>query len=62
MLYSIKSLVISTVELIGIAKPIPSTPVPESFKVLTPTTFPSLLTKAPPLLPEFIAVSVWIHL
>ena len=42
------------------AKPTPSTPVPESFKVLTPITWPLLFTNAPPLLPEFIAASVWI--
>ena len=48
------------IELIGIANPIPSIPVPESFKVLIPITFPSLFTKAPPLFPEFIAASVCI--
>ena len=52
---------ISRVEFIGIANPIPSTPVPDNFKVFIPTTFPSLFTRAPPLLPELIAASVWIH-
>ena len=47
-------------ELIGIANPTPSTPSPDSFKVLIPITWPLLFTKAPPLLPELIAASVWI--
>ena len=51
----------SVVEFIGIANPIPSIPVPESFNVFIPITLPSPLTKAPPLLPEFIAASVWIN-
>ena len=50
----------SLVALIGIANPIPSTDVPDSFKVFTPITCPLLLTKAPPLFPELIAASVWI--
>ena len=49
-------------ESIGIANPIPSTPVPFNFNVFIPITLPSLFTKAPPLLPEFIAASVWIRL
>ena len=61
LLYWINWEVISVVELIGIANPIPSIPVPESFKVFIPITFPSLLTNAPPLLPEFIDASVWIN-
>ena len=47
--------------MIGIAKPIPSTPVLATFKVFIPITWPWLLTKAPPLLPELIAASVWIQ-
>ena len=43
------------------AKPIPSTPVPDNFKVFIPITLPSLFIKAPPLFPEFIAASVWIQ-
>jgi len=34
----------------------------DNFKVLIPITLPSLLTNAPPLLPELIAASVCIHL
>ena len=45
------------VELIGIAKPKPSIPVPEAFIVLIPITSPLLFTNAPPLFPELIAAS-----
>ena len=58
MLWSINWFVTSKVEFIGIANPIPSTPLPDNFNVLIPITFPSLFTRAPPLLPEFIAASV----
>ena len=40
----------------------PSTLVWEAFAELIPITSPSVLTKAPPLLPGFIAASVWIAL
>ena len=58
LLYWINWDVISVVEFIGIAKPIPSIPEPDSFNVLIPITLPWALTNAPPLLPEFIAASV----
>ena len=58
LLYFIRSSVIDFVELIGIAKPRPSTPVPEAFIVLMPITSPFVFTKAPPLFPELIAASV----
>ena len=49
---------IQEIELIGIANPIPSTPEPDNFILLIPTTSPLLLTNAPPLFPELIAASV----
>ncbi|GMA70033.1 hypothetical protein GCM10025879_12790 [Leuconostoc litchii] len=55
-------LTISTTWLDGIAKPIPSTVVPEedvdSFIELIPTICPAKLIKGPPELPGLIAASV----
>ncbi|MPN12349.1 hypothetical protein SDC9_159665 [bioreactor metagenome] len=48
--------------LIGMEKPIPSTPATEILALLIPTTTPSAFTKAPPELPGLIAASVWISL
>ena len=48
--------------LIGIAKPMPSTPPRAILALLIPTTSPSAFTSAPPLLPGLMAASVWIRL
>ena len=60
-MYWINCSIIGFAESIGIANPIPSTPVDETFNVFIPITWPWLFTKAPPLFPEFIAASVWIN-
>ena len=62
MLYWINCSYIGFAEFIGIANPIPSTPVADTLSVFTPITWPLLFTNAPPLFPEFIAASVWINL
>ena len=49
---------ISCTVLIGMEKPMPSTPFAEIFALLMPTTSPSALTSAPPELPGLIAASV----
>ena len=43
------------------AKPSPSLPLSLSFKVLIPTTLPSISTSGPPLFPGFSAASVWMY-
>ena len=52
--------ILSLILFIGIENPIPSIVSEASFILLIPTTSPFVLTKGPPLLPGFIAVSVWI--
>jgi hypothetical protein len=44
--------------LMGMANPSPSTPETDIFTVLIPITCPLELTRAPPLLPGFMAASV----
>ena len=46
---------------LGIANPNPSTVVSVTLTVFIPITSPFALTSAPPLLPGFIAASVWIN-
>ena len=43
------------VELMGMAKPMPSTPSAATLALLMPTTCPSALTRAPPELPGLMA-------
>ena len=44
----------------GMAYPMPSTSVDETLAVLMPISSPSILSRAPPLLPGLMAASVWI--
>ena len=44
----------------GMAYPMPSTSVDETLAVLMPMSSPSILSRAPPLLPGLMAASVWI--
>ena len=58
----ISSLTIRLTVLVGIAYPTASYSVPASFEEVMPTTCEYIFTSAPPELPGFIALSVWISL
>ena len=60
-LFSISSFIIGRASSLGIANPIPSTPVATIFTVFIPITSPLLFASAPPLFPVLIAASVCIN-